>query len=152
MIFCGDSMAKGDGDARKFDGLPLLDQWDGSPESKACLHRDGQRVLRAVATELGLKKTDFEVYSNEMGEVIGGDVYLFTGTFHVTITGGYGFHDWSRDGSEAAAPRIDSYVSARKVKSMKDYAGSGDSVDLDWELLWDVKKLVEVLRLEGIVS
>jgi hypothetical protein len=32
--------------------LPLPDRWDGTPESKARLHKDAQLVLRALAAGL----------------------------------------------------------------------------------------------------
>jgi hypothetical protein len=133
--------------------LPLPDKWDGTPESKERLHYDAQRVLRAVAMELGLGKDDFEVDSNEMGPAIGGSIGLYTDTWQMRIEGGYGFHAWGyRKETAVMAPRVDSYVVARRWKDRKNCAVGEKFVALDWELLWDPKKLVEVLRLEGVVS
>ena len=132
--------------------LPLIDKWDGSPESKARLHKGGQLVLRAVASELGLKKNEFDVHSNEAGVAIGGEIYLQTETFRMWIQGGYGREAWGktpRDESDV----VESYVIARPCKGLKDYVGDYErDVEIDWELLWDPARLVEVLRLEGIVS
>ena len=139
--------------------LPLPEKWDGTAESKARLHDGCRRVFRAVAAELGLKKSEFEVRSNEMGEAIGGFVYLDTDTFYMQVSGGYGFHVWDRFSTAEAtkalreASRVDSCVTVCRVTGRTDYACTkGDDVVLDWELLWDPAKLVTFLRLEGIVS
>lgn len=133
---------------RKIKGseLPLLDKWDGTPASKAYLHRDAQYVLRALATELGLEKSEFEVHSNPMGPAIGGTIYLHAKAMRMWIEGGYGFEPWGRSG--VTFERVESYVTARRCKDGKDVDYEHD-LDVDWELLWDVKKLAEVLRLEG---
>ena len=39
-------------------------------------------------------------------------------------------------------------MGCRRCKDGKDVDYEHD-LDVDWELLWDVKKLAEVLRLEG---
>jgi hypothetical protein len=126
--------------------LPLPDRWDGTPESKARLHKDAQLVLRALAAELGLKKDEFEVHSIAMGPAIGGTIYLHAKAMRMWIEGGYGFEPWGRSG--ATAERVESYAMARRCKDGKDVDYEHD-LDVDWELLWDVKKLAEVLRLEG---
>lgn len=126
--------------------LPLLDKWDGTPDSKARLHKDAQAVLRAAAEELGLKKDEFRVHSNQMGTAIGGTIYLSAPVMRMWIEGGYGFYPWGRSGE--TGQRVDSYVTARRCKDGKDVDYEHD-LAVDWELLWDVKKLVEVLRLEG---
>lgn len=127
--------------------LPLLDKWDGTPESKARLHRDAQVVLRAVAIELGFSKSEFDVHSNVMGVAIGGAIYLDTPTMRMWIDGGSGFHPWG-ESSRPVEDRVESCAMARRCKDGKDEDVEHDLV-VDWELFWDVKKLVEVLRLEG---
>ena len=131
--------------------LPLPEKWDGSPESKARLHRDAQRVLRAVASELGLGKEEFEVYSNELGPAIGGEIYFTTDTFRIWISGGYGRELWGSGESAQSAGLVESYITVRRCRDRKDYDYEHD-LDLDWELLWDPVKLVEVLRLEGFLE
>jgi len=125
-------------------GLPLVDKWDGTPEGKARLHKGAQQVLRALAAELGLKKGEFEVRSNEMGPAIGGTIHLDAKALRVWIEGGYGFTPWGK--SAETGPRTESYVAACRCEGGKD---KGSDLVVDWELLWDPKKLVEVLRLEG---
>lgn len=151
--------------------LPLPDKWDGTLESKARLHKDAQVVLRALAVELGLKKGEFEVHSNAMGPAIGGTIYLSAPTLRMWIEGGYGFERWGktlwRDATDAAmkkhvresndddsyeTARIDSYVTARRCKDGKDDDDYEHDLEVEWELLWDVKKLAEVLRLEGFAE
>jgi hypothetical protein len=133
---------------KKSEKLPLLDKWDGTPESKARLHKDAQVVLRAVAVELGFKKSEFDVHSNVMGPAIGGAIYLNAPVMRMWIEGGYGFEPWGKAGETGG--RVESYATARRCKDGKDVDCEHD-LDVDWELLWDVKKLVEVLRLEGFV-
>ncbi|HYX20436.1 MAG TPA: hypothetical protein VFA98_06280 [Thermoanaerobaculia bacterium] len=129
---------------RATGALPLLSQsWDGSPESKARFHKDAQAVLRAVATEAGLGPKDFEVSSNVMGPVVIGSVSLFADRFHLWIYGG--------SSGEWGTPR-EGDVTARRVAHRKDYAGSGENVAIDWELLWDPPSLVKVLKLEGVIA
>jgi hypothetical protein len=128
--------------------LPLLDKWDGTPESKVRLHRDAQVVLRAVAAELGCSKNEFDVHSNVMGPAIGGVIYLDTSTMRMWIDGGYGFRPWGD--AEVPDRFMESYAIARRCKDGKVEDFDHDLV-VDWELFWDVKKLVEVLRLEGFV-
>jgi hypothetical protein len=131
--------------------LPLLDKWDGTPESKTRLHRDAQLVLRALAMEFGLKKDEFRVCSNPLGPAIGGDIYFDAPTMRIWINGGYGFEIWGEsDESKDQSRRVDSYVTARRCKG-KDVDCEHD-LAVDWELLWDITKLVEVLRLEGFVE
>jgi hypothetical protein len=132
--------------------LPLVDKWDGTAESKARLHKGALAVFHAVARELGLGKSDYDAHSNEMGPAIGGYIYFNTDTLHMWIDGGYGFEAWGKSEPDPDG-RVESYVVARKCKHRKDYVGDYESdVRLDWELLWDPRKLVEVLRLEGFVS
>jgi len=132
--------------------LPLIDKWDGTVESKAKLHKGAQLVFHAVAHELGLGKDDYDVHSNEMGPAIGGSIYLNTDTLHMWIDGGYGFEAWGKSEPDPEK-HVSSYVVARKCKHRKDYVGDYESdLQVDWELLWDPRKLVEVLRLEGFVE
>lgn len=140
---------KGTKQKAKGSELPLLDKWDGTPESKARLHRDAQVVLRALAIELGFAKNEFDVHSNVMGPAIGGAIYLNTPAMRMWIDGGYGFHPWGE--TEERSHRVESYVMARRCKDGKDEDLEHD-LALDWELFWDVKKLAEVLRLEGFAS
>ncbi len=129
--------------------LPLPDKWDGTPESKTRLHKDAQAVLRALAAELGLKRGEYDVHSNAMGPAIGGTIYLSAPAMRMWIEGGYGFYPWGR--AEEPSHRVESYVTARRCKDGKDVDYEHD-LAVDWELLWDVSKLAEVLRLEGFAQ
>lgn len=116
----------------------MLAPWDGkSAEDKERFHKDASKVLRAVADAAGLGKGDFDVVSNKFGPAIAGTVSLYADAFHLWV-----FQD-SRYSS----------VMARKVSHRKDYVGTPpfENVRLDWELLWSPEKLVEVLRLEGVI-
>jgi hypothetical protein len=140
----------------KHEELPLPDKWNGTPESKSRLHKDSQVVLRAFAAELGLKKGEFAVRSNPMGSAIGGMIYLETPSMRMWIEGGYGFESWGKSGEPTGQPetglrRVDSYVMVRRCKDGKDVDFEHDFA-VDWELLWDVKKLVEALQFEGFVE
>jgi len=126
--------------------LPLLEKWDGTEESKARLHKDALVVFRAAAAELGWKKNEFEVYSNVMGPAIGGYIYLSAPAMRMWIDGGYGFEAWGKTGKSAS--RVESYATARRCVDGNDVDCEHD-LHVDWELFWDVKKLVDVLRLEG---
>jgi hypothetical protein len=128
--------------------MPLLDKWDGTFDSKRRLHRDAQLVLRALAAELGLKKSDFDISSNELGPVSGGTIYFHADTWRMWIEVGSGFHPW---GASGETDPHESCVLVRRTKGRKDYSGDEENVAIAWELLWDPKKLIEVLRLEGVV-
>jgi len=146
-------MAKKTASEKTEKTLPLIDKWDGTAESKAKLHKGAQLVFRALARELGLKKNDYDVHSNEMGPAIGGSIYFNTDTLHMWIDGGYGFEAWGKSEAPDPEQRVESYVVARKCKHRKDYVGDYESdIHLDWELLWDTRKLAEVLALEGFVG
>lgn len=135
--------------SRKRGEVPLLDKWDGTPESKARLHKDAQVVLRAVGEELGWKKHELRVHSNPMGPAVGGTIYFDAPMMRMWIEGGYGFEAWGKTGE--TGQRVDSYVTARRCKDGKDVSFEHDLV-VDWELLWDPAKLAEVLRLEGFAG
>jgi hypothetical protein len=129
--------------------LPLVERWDGTAESKAKLHKDAQAVLWAVAEELGLKKDEFRVRSNEMGPAIGGAIYLETRALRIWIEGGYGFAAWGSKPRDSSG-QVDSYVIVRRYEDGKDVDYDHDLV-VDWELLWDPKMFVAVLKIEGLV-
>jgi hypothetical protein len=116
--------------------LPMLERWDHTEEGKERYHRDGQRVLRAVAEAAGLSKGEFEVISNKAGPAVSGEVSLYADRFHLWIS------SWGSEG----------HVTARTVKHRKDYTGDGPNVSVDWELLWDPESLVQVLKLEGVIG
>ena len=120
----------------------MLEDWDLTPEDKERFHKDAQRVLRAVAEAAGLGKGEFEVGSNKAGPAIAGEVHLHADRFHLWIWGGSSLYSGASRGS----------VTARRVKHRKDYAGDGENVSIDWELLWDPASLVRVLKLEGVIS
>lgn len=117
--------------------LPILDKWDGTYEGKERLHRDGKTVLRAVAKALGLKPGQYDLRSNKGGIAVGGEVYLHTDSLYLWISGGY--------------PGRESDVIARRCNGRNDFKGDRNH-SIDWELLWDPKALVSVLKTEGIVS
>ena len=121
----------------------ILERWDGTPEGKTRFHKDGKEVLVAVASELGLKKEQYDVASNEAGPAIAGTIYLWTDTFHLWINGG-GSREWR--------PEDEGYVIARRVKDRKDHASQERNVEIAWELLWNPAALVDVLRIEGVAA
>jgi hypothetical protein len=52
---------------------------------KIAMHREGRRVLRALAKELGLAKHEFEVRSNEAGPAVAGEITLHSDHWYVQV-------------------------------------------------------------------
>lgn len=133
---------------RKSIALPMPDPWDGSAEGKTRLHKEVQFVFREVARILGFGKSEYEIGSNVMGPAAGGEVHFYSDSFHLWMNFGYS-HEW---GPSLDVARDEGWMTARRVAHRRDYTGAGPNVDLAWELLWDPSKLVEVLRVEGVVG
>jgi hypothetical protein len=52
---------------------------------KIAMHREGRRVLRALAKELGLEKHEFEVRSNEAGPAVSGEIILHSNHWYIQV-------------------------------------------------------------------
>lgn len=59
-------------------------------EPKESFHREGKRVLHALATELGLKTGEFDLRSNKGGVAVSGEITLHTDKIYVQISEGIG--------------------------------------------------------------
>lgn len=105
----------------------IMDQDLGyNPSGKAAFHKAARRLLREVASQLGLSKSEFTIRSNEGGIAVSGDVTLHADSIYISIEQRFG-------GS-------DHYVLYRSCKGQGDYSGgcnnymsvedleSGDSV------------------------
>lgn len=55
-------------------------------ENKARFHGEGRRVLRQLARELGLEKSEFDLRSNKGGAAVSGEVTLHTDRYYVQLS------------------------------------------------------------------
>jgi hypothetical protein len=108
----------------------LAENWDGSYEQKEKFHREGRKLLKEVASRLGLKKENFSIRSNKGGPAVLGDVILHSDTLYINLGGSY----------------FNKSFMFRSCKGQKDYTG-GTNNWMTYEFLCNnLSDAVEIFR------
>ena len=88
-------------------GGPITAYDDVGAQRKQTFHRDARRFLRALAAQLGLEKSDYDLRSNQGGIAVSGEVTLHADRFYIQLSKG-AFSD----------------VLYRRCESRRDYCGA----------------------------
>lgn len=67
-------------------GGPITAYDDIGAHNKQIFHRDARRFLRALAAQLGLEKSDYDLRSNEGGIAVSGEVTLHADRLYIQLS------------------------------------------------------------------
>ena len=69
-------------------GRPITAYDEVGAQRKQTFHRDARRFFRALAAQLGLEKTDYDLRSNEGGMAVSGEVTLHADRLYIQLSKG----------------------------------------------------------------
>ena len=101
-----------------------------TPSSKARFHRDTARLLRRVATELGLSKGEYDLRSNKGGVAVLGEVTLHSDTLYLQVGCSFG----------------EPVVLYRSCEGRKDYHGGANRYVPYARFVSDLPACIEAFR------